>query len=122
VLALYEQPYGAKEPVVCLDEKPVSLHAEVRPARPRRISKWRWNPRRLRRGRMAQGTVAGFGARPADLAPFGGSLECPAGCCELTASTRARIEPGHGVITGESDVFGTRSPGSFSGLHETDLG
>jgi hypothetical protein len=36
VLALYEKPYNAKEPVVCLDEKPVSLHAEVRPSRPAR--------------------------------------------------------------------------------------
>jgi len=36
VLALYEKPYNAQEPVVCLDEKPVSLHAEVRPARPTR--------------------------------------------------------------------------------------
>src|SRR5208282_5818169 len=32
VLATYEQPYAAKQPVVCLDEKPVTLHAEVRPA------------------------------------------------------------------------------------------
>jgi len=30
VLAVYEKPYRASEPVVCLDEKPVSLHAEVR--------------------------------------------------------------------------------------------
>ena len=36
VLALYEKPLDAKEPVVCLDEKPVSLHAEVRPPRPAR--------------------------------------------------------------------------------------
>jgi hypothetical protein len=36
VLALYEKPLDASEPVVCLDEKPVSLHAEVRPARPAR--------------------------------------------------------------------------------------
>jgi hypothetical protein len=36
ILALYERPYDPKEPVVCLDEKPVSLHAEVRPARPAR--------------------------------------------------------------------------------------
>lgn len=36
VLALYEKPYDPKEPVVCLDEKPVSLHAEVRPPRPAR--------------------------------------------------------------------------------------
>ena len=34
VLALYEKPYDAAEPVVCLDEKPISLHAEVRPPRP----------------------------------------------------------------------------------------
>lgn len=33
VLALYEKPYQPEEPVVCLDEKPVSLHAEVRPPR-----------------------------------------------------------------------------------------
>lgn len=36
VLALYETPYDPKEPVVCLDEKPVSLHADVRPVRPAR--------------------------------------------------------------------------------------
>jgi hypothetical protein len=31
VLATYEKPYHSAEPVVCLDEKPVSLHADVRP-------------------------------------------------------------------------------------------
>ena len=36
VLAVYEKPLSEKEPVVCLDEKPVVLHAEVRPARPLR--------------------------------------------------------------------------------------
>ena len=36
VLALYEQAYDPKEPVVCLDEKPVPLHADVRPPRPAR--------------------------------------------------------------------------------------
>lgn len=36
VLAVYEKPYDAKEPVICLDEKPVALHAEVRPPRPAR--------------------------------------------------------------------------------------
>ena len=30
VLELYEKPYIAAEPVICLDEKPVSLHREVR--------------------------------------------------------------------------------------------
>ena len=42
VLALYEWPYRADEPVVCLDEKPVPLHADVRaprPARPGHVAK-----------------------------------------------------------------------------------
>lgn len=30
----YEKPYQADEPAVCLDEKPISLHADVRPPRP----------------------------------------------------------------------------------------
>jgi DDE superfamily endonuclease len=34
VLETYEQPYDPQQPVVCLDEKPVSLHADVRPASP----------------------------------------------------------------------------------------
>jgi transposase len=37
VLSLYEKPYNAREPVVCVDEKPVSLHRELRspiPAKP----------------------------------------------------------------------------------------
>jgi transposase len=33
VLAIYEKPLSKSEPVVCVDEKPVVLHAEVRPAR-----------------------------------------------------------------------------------------
>jgi hypothetical protein len=36
VLALYEKPYRSAEPVLCLDEKPVCLHADVRPSRPMR--------------------------------------------------------------------------------------
>jgi hypothetical protein len=36
VLALYEKPYRSAEPVICLDEKPVSLHDNVRPDRPAR--------------------------------------------------------------------------------------
>jgi hypothetical protein len=32
VLETYEQPYDPQEPVVCLDEKPVTLHADVRPS------------------------------------------------------------------------------------------
>lgn len=37
VLALYERPYTAAEPVICFDEKPLVLHDEVRlpvPAKP----------------------------------------------------------------------------------------
>jgi len=34
VLQVYEKPYNQAEPVVCLDQKPVSLHAEVRASRP----------------------------------------------------------------------------------------
>jgi hypothetical protein len=36
VLAVYEQPFSEEEPVVCVDEKPVVLHADVRPPRPLR--------------------------------------------------------------------------------------
>ena len=42
VLALYERPDDPREPVVCWDEKPVALHAEVRaprPARPGHVAK-----------------------------------------------------------------------------------
>ena len=34
VLETYERPYDANQPVVCMDEKPVTLHADVRPASP----------------------------------------------------------------------------------------
>ena len=34
VLETYEQPYDPQQPVVCLDEKPVTLHAEIRPPSP----------------------------------------------------------------------------------------
>jgi hypothetical protein len=34
VLETYEQPYNPEQPVACLDQKPVTLHADVRPASP----------------------------------------------------------------------------------------
>ena len=34
VLKTYEKRYDPAEPVVCFDERPVSLHADVRPPRP----------------------------------------------------------------------------------------
>lgn len=42
VLAIYEKPLSEQEPVVCVDEKPVVLHQEVRPAvamRPGRVAR-----------------------------------------------------------------------------------
>ena len=42
VLAVYERPYDPAEPVVCLDEKPVTLHGDVRPpmaAAPGKVAK-----------------------------------------------------------------------------------
>ena len=33
VLAVYEKPLSAEEPVVSVDEKPVVLHRDIRPAR-----------------------------------------------------------------------------------------
>src|SRR6478672_6827868 len=32
VLEVYERPYNRQEPVICVDEKPITLHADVRPA------------------------------------------------------------------------------------------
>ena len=34
VLGVYEKPLSEREPVVCIDEKPVVLHADLRPPRP----------------------------------------------------------------------------------------
>jgi len=34
VLETYERPYNAAQPVICLDEKPVTLHADIRPGFP----------------------------------------------------------------------------------------
>jgi transposase len=39
VLAVYEKPVNPAEPVICLDEKPVSLHADVRPPIPAKPGK-----------------------------------------------------------------------------------
>lgn len=39
VLAVYEKGYDAAEPVVCLDEKPVALHRDLRPPVPARPGK-----------------------------------------------------------------------------------
>jgi len=39
VLAVYEKPYNPAQPVVCVDEKPVPLHADVRPPSPAKPGK-----------------------------------------------------------------------------------
>ena len=42
VLAIYEKPYDPAQPVLCLDEKPISLHDDVRapiPAKPGSVAK-----------------------------------------------------------------------------------
>ena len=42
VLAVYEKPLSAEEPVVCVDEKPVTLHKDVReplPMKPGSVAK-----------------------------------------------------------------------------------
>jgi hypothetical protein len=36
ILAVYEKPLSQREPVVCMDEKPVVLHQEIRPPQPMR--------------------------------------------------------------------------------------
>jgi hypothetical protein len=36
ILAVYEKPLSEREPVVCIDEKPVVLHADLRPPMPLR--------------------------------------------------------------------------------------
>ena len=39
VLEVYERPYDLQPPVVCLDEKPVTLHADVRPTTPAALAR-----------------------------------------------------------------------------------
>ena len=60
VLEVYERPYDPQQPVICLDEKPVTLHADVRPTTPaapgpggaagQRVQAVRHGERLLRRG------------------------------------------------------------------------
>ncbi|MCX6633060.1 MAG: hypothetical protein NTW28_36150 [Candidatus Solibacter sp.] len=40
-LRLYEKPYDPAQPVVCLDEKPISQHDDVRPPIPAKPEKRR---------------------------------------------------------------------------------
>jgi hypothetical protein len=58
VLAVYEKPHDPAEPVVCLDEKPVSLHADVRPPSPAKPGK----PAKQDNEYERRGTANVFGA------------------------------------------------------------
>jgi len=58
VLAVYEKPYDPAEPVVCVDEKPVSLHADVRPPIPAKPGK----PAKQDNEYERRGTANVFGA------------------------------------------------------------
>ena len=49
VLGLYEKPLCERAPVVCIDEKPVVLHADTRfpiPMKPGRVGRWDYEYRR----------------------------------------------------------------------------
>ena len=46
ILDAYERPYNPQEPVICVDKKPITLHAELRPALPAvpgREARWAMN-------------------------------------------------------------------------------
>ena len=69
VLAIYEKPYNPAQPVLCLDEKPISLHADVRapiPAQPGKVAKQDNEYRRC-------GTANVFGV----VEPVKPRLKCP---------------------------------------------
>ena len=63
VLAVYEKPLSEKEPVVCVDEKPVVLHADVRPPRPMR-------PGRVARRQGCCGRRTRHEVPPSHASPF----------------------------------------------------
>ena len=57
ILAVYEKPLSEREPVVCIDEKPVVLHADLRP------------PFAMRPGRrLRRGVYRSFGRNPDKIA------------------------------------------------------
>ena len=74
VLALYERPYDAAEPVVCLDEKPVSLHKEVRPPRPAAPGHTAKRDNEYRRCGTAN-VFAWWSRKPAGISPMRRQIE-----------------------------------------------
>jgi len=68
VLALYERPLLEREPMVCMDEKPIVLHADLRPAfpmRPGRIARRDCEYKRLKEKAYTYGLVASQSRRTA---------------------------------------------------------
>src|ERR1035438_3024732 len=59
VLKIYEKPLSEREPVVCVDEKPVVLHADVRPPRPRQEPRCAPTAAPPRRGRCGRDGLPG---------------------------------------------------------------
>ena len=74
VLALNEKPLSEKEPVVCRDEKPVVLHADVRPPRPMppgRIARRDCEYQRCGAANaFCGGAESGAGSSPGDSGPI----------------------------------------------------
>src|SRR5215469_6722700 len=63
ILAIYEKPLSELEPVVCIDEKPVVLHADLRPSIPLQPGReLRRDPEYERRG--TANTFCGVEPRP----------------------------------------------------------
>jgi len=75
VLALYEKPLLESEPVVCVDEKPVVLHADLRPAFPMRPgrncpARLRVQALRHRQHILWRGAQSGAALYPGDAEPL----------------------------------------------------
>lgn len=89
VLATYEKPFLAEEPVVCMDEKSVNLHEEVRmpmPARPGREARRDGEYRRAGTANIFCGVEPKAGVHFSDVTPtrtahqFAGFIKTVADC------------------------------------------
>ena len=101
VLETYEKPYDPAEPVVCLDEKPVTLHADVRPASAAK----RGREARRDNGYERRGTANVLCA----VEPKAGRhFTFPAPNCSAFELGGRRT--GHAVPRGQNHPFGNRQP------------
>src|SRR6266481_685930 len=70
VLAVYEKPYDATQPVVCLDEKPIARHADVRSPIPSQPSRGNQPNRTMSTSGAARRTyLASWSQRPGGTSP-----------------------------------------------------